>query len=130
MIAMSTMVLLKLLEKGEVKAQFMECGSILCNASLKPLKLNNHFQSVHDEKGTEIDINKKRAWFDHKATISVLEFTPPEKPIMEAWYEVSYIIDKTRALLNNGETLIKPATLKITELIPGKEAMKKIKQIS
>ena len=56
----------KVVEKGEVKAQSIECGSILCNASLKPSKLNNHFQSVHDGKGTEINMIKKRARFDLK----------------------------------------------------------------
>ena len=50
----------------------MECGSILCNASLNASKLNKHFQSVHDEKGTEIDMIKKRARFDQKGTFSVL----------------------------------------------------------
>ena len=60
----------------------MECGSILCNASLKPSKLNNHFQSVHDGKGTEIDMIQKTARFNQKGTLSVLGFTPPEKPIL------------------------------------------------
>ena len=57
----------------------------------------------------------------------MLGFTPPEKPILEASNEVSYIIGKTRPPSNTGETLIKPATLKITEIILDKEAMKKIK---
>ena len=48
---------------------------------------------------------------------------------MEASYEVSYIIGKTRASFNIGETLIELATLKITEIVLGTEAMKKIKQV-
>ena len=59
----------------------------------------------------------------------MLGFTPPEKPILEASCEVSYIIEKTRAPFNTGETLIKPATLKITEITLGKKGMKKIKQV-
>ena len=56
----------------------------------------------------------------------MLGFTPPVKPILEASYEVSYTIGKTRASCDTGETSIKPAKLKI---ILGKEAMKKIKQV-
>ena len=48
---------------------------------------------------------------------------------LAASYEVSYVIEKTKASFNTGETLMKPATLKITEIILGKEAMKKIKQV-
>ena len=73
---------------------------------------------------------KKRARFNQTGILSVLGFTPPVKPILEASYEVSYTIGKTRASCNTGETSIKPAKLKITEIILGKEAMKKIKQVS
>ena len=73
----------KVAKKGEVKAQCMEWGSILCNASLKPSKLNNHFRSVHDGKGTETDMIEKRGRFDRTGTLFGLEFTPPEKPILE-----------------------------------------------
>ena len=52
----------------------------------------------------------------------MLRFTPPEKPILEASIEVSYEIGKTRAPFNTRETLIKPATLKITEVISGKKS--------
>ena len=116
-------------EKDEIKAQWMECGSICCDASIKPSKLNNHFQSVHDGKETERDmIKKERARFNQKGTLSVPGRTPPKKPILEASYEAFYIIGKTRAPFI-GEILIKPATLKITEIILGKEAMKKTKRV-
>ena len=72
---------------------------------------------------------KKKARLDQKGTRSVLGFTPPERPILGASYEGSCIIGKPRAPFNTRETLIKPATLKITEIIFGKEAVKKTKQV-
>ena len=96
----------EVVENDEVKAQCMECGFIICNASLKPSKLNCHFLSIHDRKEMEIDMIKKKAWFDKKGTLSVLGFTPPKKPILEASYEVSQIIGKTRA-----PTMIQPIIL-------------------
>ena len=77
----------------------------------------------------EIDMIKKRARFDQKGTFYLLGFTQPEKPILEASHEVSYTIGKARPPLSTGKTLITQATLKITEIILGKEAMKKIKQV-
>ena len=77
----------------------------------------------------EIDMNKKRAWFDQTGTLFVLGFTAPEKLILEAFYEVLHTIGKTRAPFNSGETLIKPTTLKISEIFLGQEAIKKIKQV-
>ena len=59
----------------------------------------------------------------------MMGFTPPEKPILNASCEVSFVIGKTRAPFNTGETLMKPATLKITEIILGKKTIKKIKQV-
>ena len=56
----------EVVENDEVKAQCMECDFILCNASIKPSELNCHFLSIHDGKGTEIDMIKKKAWFDKK----------------------------------------------------------------
>lgn len=67
----------------------------------------------------------KRARFDEWATLPVLGFVPMNKPILTASYEVAYLIAKQ----GKPHTLIKPAVLKMVNIMMGKAAEVKLSQI-
>ncbi|XP_070409501.1 protein FAM200C-like isoform X1 [Nothobranchius furzeri] len=71
----------------------------------------------------------KRARLDEKATLPALGFVPINKPILTASYEVAYLIAKQGKPHTIGETLVKPAALKMANLILGTAAEGKLSQI-
>ncbi|KAF2361054.1 hypothetical protein FHG87_008189 [Trinorchestia longiramus] len=71
----------------------------------------------------------KRARFDEKATLPVLGFVPINKPILTASYEVAYLIAKQGKPLTIGETLVKPAVLKMANIMLGEKTEVKLSQI-
>ncbi|KAM5138165.1 protein FAM200C-like [Mantella aurantiaca] len=111
----------------------MICNAKLSNSSLVPTKLKEHFLKLHGHgkyKNTTLaELKVKRARFDEKATLPVLGFVPINKPILTASYEVAYLIAKQGKLHTIGETLIKPAVLKMANIMLGKAAEVKLSQI-
>ena len=105
----------------------------LSNSSLAPAKLREHFLKLHGDgkyKNTTLaEFKVKRARFDEKATLSVLGFVPIDKPILTASYEVAYLITKQGKPHTIGETLVKPAALKMANIMLGKAAEDKLSQI-
>ena len=71
----------------------------------------------------------KRAKYDEKATLPVFGFVAIDKPILTAWYEVAYLIAKQGKPYPIGETLVKPAALKMVNIMLGKAADNKLSQI-
>ena len=71
----------------------------------------------------------KRAKYDEKATLPVFGFVAIDKPILTAWYEVAYLIAKQGKPYPIGETLVKPAALKMANIMLGKAADNKLSQI-
>uniref|UniRef100_UPI00358F5F6E protein FAM200C-like isoform X1 n=2 Tax=Myxine glutinosa TaxID=7769 RepID=UPI00358F5F6E len=115
---------------GSQHPQCMLCNVKLSNSSLSPAKLREHFKKLHGEgqyKDTTLDEFKlKRVRFDASATLPTLGFVPIDKPILTASYEVAYLIAKQGKPHTIGETLIKPATLKIANIMLGKAAENKL----
>ncbi|XP_054464244.1 protein FAM200C-like [Anoplopoma fimbria] len=110
----------------------MICNAKLSNSSLAPAKLKEHFLKLHDGKyknTTLAEFKVKRARFDEKATLPVLGFVPIDKPILTASYEVAYLIAKQGKPHTIGETLVKPAALKMANIMLGKAAEDKLSQI-
>ncbi|GAA6085212.1 protein ZBED8-like [Tachysurus ichikawai] len=105
----------------------------LSNSSLAPAKLREHFRKLHGDgkyKNTTLaEFKVKRARFDEKATLPVLGFVPINKPILTASHEVAYLIAKQGKPHTIGETLIKPAVLKMANIMLGKTAEVKLPQI-
>ena len=118
---------------GSQRPNCMICNAKLSNSSLAPAKLREHFLKLHGDgkyKNTTLaEFKVKRARFDEKATLPVLGFVPINKPILTASYEVAYLIAKQGKPHTIGETLIKPAVLKMANIMLGKEAEVKLSQI-
>ncbi|XP_040294297.1 protein ZBED8-like [Bufo bufo] len=111
----------------------MICNAKLSNSSLAPAKLREHFLKLHGDgkyKNTTLaEFKVRRARFDEKASLPVLGFVPINKPILIASYEVAYLIAKQGKPHTIGETLIKPAVLKMANIMLGKAAEVKLSQI-
>lgn len=104
---------------GSQRPNCMICNAKLSNSSLAPAKLREHFLKLHGkyENTTLAEFKVKRARFDEKATLPVLGFVPINKPILTASYEVAYLIAKQGKPHTIAETLIKPAVLKMANII-------------
>ncbi|XP_073504145.1 protein FAM200C-like [Phyllobates terribilis] len=118
---------------GSQRPICMICNAKLSNSSLTPVKLKEHFLKLHGDgeyKNTTLaEFKVKRARFDERATLPALGFVPVNKPILTASYEVAYLIAKQGKPHTIGETLIKPAALKMANLILGTAAEGKLSQI-
>ena len=71
----------------------------------------------------------KRARYDEKAILPVFGFVLIDKPILTASYEVAYLIAKQGKPHTIGEKLVKPAALKMANIMLGKAAENKLSQI-
>lgn len=117
---------------GSERPICMICNAKLSNSSLAPAKLKEHFLKLHgagEYKNTLAEFKVKRARFDERATLPALGFVPINKPILTALYEVAYLIAKQGKPHTIGETLVKPAALKMANLILGTAAEGKLSQI-
>ena len=118
---------------GSQRPQCMICNAKLSNSSLAPAKLREHFLKLHGDgkyKNTTLaEFKVKRARFDENATLPVFGFVPIDKPVLTASYEVAYLIAKQGKPHTIGETLVKPAALKMANIMLGKAAENKLSQI-
>ncbi|XP_040275822.1 protein ZBED8-like [Bufo bufo] len=118
---------------GSQRPNCMICNAKLSNSSLAPAKLREHFLKLHGDgkyKNTTLaEFKVRRTRFDEKASLPVLGFVPINKPILIASYEVAYLIAKQGKPHTIGETLIKPAVLKMANIMLGKAAEVKLSQI-
>ncbi|XP_073525434.1 protein FAM200C-like [Phyllobates terribilis] len=117
---------------GSQRPICMICNAKLSNSSLAPAKLKEHFLKLHGDgeyKNTTIaEFKVKIARFDERATLPALGFVPVNKPILTASCD-AYLIAKQGKPHTIGETLIKPAALKMANLILGTAAEGKLSQI-
>ncbi|XP_076055299.1 protein FAM200C-like [Oratosquilla oratoria] len=101
--------------------------------SLAPAKLREHFLKLHGDgkyKNTTFgEFKIKRARFDEKGTLPALGFVLIDKPVLTASYEVASLIAKQDKPHTIGETLVKPAALKMANIMLGKAAENKLSQI-
>ncbi|KAF2352879.1 hypothetical protein FHG87_016367 [Trinorchestia longiramus] len=79
---------------------------------------------------TLAEFTVKKARFDERATLPILGFVPIKKPILTASYEVTCLIAKQGKPHTIGETLVKPAVLKMANIMLGKAAEVKLSQIT
>ncbi|XP_044151372.1 protein ZBED8-like [Bufo gargarizans] len=118
---------------GSQRPNCMTCNAKLSNSSLAPAKLREHFLKLHGDgkyKNTTLaEFKVRRARFDENASLPVLGFVPINKPILIASCEVAYLIAKQGKPHTIGETLIKPAVLKMVNIMLGKAAEVKLSQI-
>lgn len=116
---------------GTQKPQCFLCGKVLANGSMKPAKLSEHLTSVHPGNTSDtLDIFRaKKARFEKAGTLSKLGFTPTQKPCLEASYKVAYRIARQKKPHTIAESLVKPCTLDIVELVCGADQRKKVEAV-
>ena len=110
----------------------MICNKVQSNDSLKPRKLKQHLHNVHQQHK-----DKSRGFFERHATVlkkmrldSSGTYHETNKNEIEASYHVALEIAKQKKPHTIGENLIQPCSLKIVELMLGKEEKKKIAAVS
>ena len=112
------------------RPQCMLCNNKLSNSILAPAKLREHFAKAHVSGKyagiTHDQFKQKRARFDEHASITSNGFVPVDKPILTASYEVAYLIGKHVKPHTIGETLIKPAALRMANIMLGTAAKDKL----
>ncbi|XP_076343931.1 protein FAM200C-like [Tachypleus tridentatus] len=107
--------------------------SVSCAAHSSPMRTPKHFKNKHGGRDAGNDIvtlRVKRARFDQVGTLPTYGFSPTEKPLLRASYEVAYQIAKSKKPHTIGEELIKPCALEMAKIVLGKEAEKKLQQVS
>ncbi|KAF2355415.1 hypothetical protein FHG87_013828 [Trinorchestia longiramus] len=119
----------------ETHLTHMICDGTPCCPSLLQMIMLHHlanlccreFDALNSRLVTVVMV--KRARFDEKATLPVFGFVPINKPVLTALYEVAYLIAKQGKPLTIGETLVKPAVLKMANIMLGEETEVKLSQI-
>lgn len=118
------------LERNEERPKCLLCSAVLSAESLKPNKLKRHFETVHKEHlGKPLsffekkcaELNQQRSYFKKAATVS--------DGALNASFEVSYLIAKTKTPHTIAETLIMPAVLKMAKAMGEEEVGRKFKAI-
>ena len=111
--------------------QCIICSIKLRNSSLVPTKLKEHCATHKDgNKNTTLaEFKVKRARFDSRATLPVLGFVPIDKPIITASYEVVHLVAKQGKPQSIGEKILKPAVMKMANILLGKDAEAKFSLI-
>ncbi|KAK3885513.1 hypothetical protein Pcinc_010254 [Petrolisthes cinctipes] len=118
---------------GTQRPQCILCSTLFSNANLKPSKLDEHFKNKHggrDAGNNIVTLIAKRARFDQAGTLPTYGFSPTEKSLLRAFYQVAYQIAKLKKPHTIGEELIKPCVLEMAKIVLGKEAEKKLQQVS
>ena len=101
------------------------------NDSLKPSKLKRFKELKHKENTDSVKTFKaKRACYDMRGTLPALGFCPTSQPLLRASYEVSLIIAKAKVPHTAGEKLIKPSTVKMAQILLGRNEAKRIDSVS
>ena len=91
---------------GTQKPQCFLCSKVLCNTSMKPSKLKEHFKNLHSNYSQD-ELLVKKPRFEKSGTLKSHGFVPTNKPILEASYRAAYRIGKNKMAHSLGETLIK-----------------------
>ena len=106
----------------------LPCGKVLANSSMKPVKpkeqLNaNHPGNVFDRRDTFL---QKKARFEISGSLDKYGFILTEKRLLVASYKIAYRIAKEKKPHSIAETLMKPCTLEITEIVCGSDQRRKL----
>lgn len=97
----------------------MLCNVKLSHSSFVLAKLREHLIKLHG-KGQYKDATLDEIKLNITAFLPTCNFIPVDKPILSAFYEVVYLIAKQGKPHTVGETFIKPAVLKMANIMLGK----------
>ena len=117
---------------GIQRPQCMICNAKLSNSSLALAKLNEHFLKLHGDgkyKDTTLAEFKLKSESDLMIQLLCLFLALYPLTNLTASYEVAYLIAKQGKSHTIGETLVKPAALKVVKIMLGKAAEANFSQI-
>ena len=100
---------------------------VLANANLKPSRSNEHFNNQHGGVKSGNDFNTlkiNRALFHKSVTLPKYEFSPVEKPLLHASYQVAFLYAKKNKPHTIAEELVKPCAMEMAKIVLGTEAEK------
>ena len=105
-------------------------NNILGNDSLKPSKLKRHKELKHKENTDSVEMFKaKTVRYDVRETFPALGFCLTSRPLLRTLYKVSLIIAKAKAPHTAGEKLVKPSTVKMAQILLGRNEAKTIDSV-
>ena len=113
-------------ENGVEKPLCLICNETLSAESLKPFKLKRHLNTKHAES-----LDKSIQYFERlrKSSKKQKQFTENFFTVNERYmrtsYEASYLIAKSTKPFSVGENLVLPATVKMSEIVLGKNMVTK-----
>lgn len=114
----------------EQRPQCVVCSEVLANESMKPAKLKRHLETKHLQLKTKDESHFKR--LATKLTSQQVDFqkyTTVNQKALQASFEVSFLIAKTKKPHNIGETLILPAAMKMVSIMQGEKYANVLKTI-
>ena len=104
-----------------------------CNDTLRPTRLQRHFQTKHFcHQDKPLAFFSKQERFTKKMKISSKETfcQSPSAEVVEAYFEIANMIAQAKKPHNIGETLIKPCMIKAASLVLGVASSNKLAKIS
>ncbi|XP_076043697.1 zinc finger BED domain-containing protein 5-like [Oratosquilla oratoria] len=121
------------LQRGDTEVpQCVICYKTLSNDGMRPSRLERHLRTSHPAL-----VDKPKAFFETKKdTLKRAKlddsgsFRQQSSKVVEASYEITMLIAKSKKSHNIGESLIKPSILCAAELVLGKDSANKLSQIS
>ena len=119
----------------KVKIECVMCGEKLANESMKPCKLKRHQSTKHPQtigKPREFFLRKKELVTSNRPQNIRDVFTKAgneNKQATVASFECALLIAKTKKPHTIGETLIKPACVKMVEIMCGAQVASKLKTV-
>lgn len=111
---------------GEQRPQCVLCYEVLANESMKPAKLKRHIATKQAQYQTNPIEFFKRKRNELNGQKLLTNKVVRDSKLLLASFEVSYLISKDKKPYTIGETLIKPATIKICEIVLGEDFANKI----
>uniref|UniRef100_A0A8C1S6R6 DUF4371 domain-containing protein n=1 Tax=Cyprinus carpio TaxID=7962 RepID=A0A8C1S6R6_CYPCA len=119
----------------KVRIECVICGERLANESMKPCKLMRHQSTKHPQtvgKPTEFFLRKKELVMSNRPQNIIDVFTRAgneNRQATVASFECALLIAQSKKPHTIGETLLKPACVKMAEIMCGAQAASKLKTV-
>lgn len=112
---------------GRRQTQCVECGLMLSNEALKPLKLKGHLETKHPTLARKpAEYFKRKENGQQMQEVSVVSLTGNSKCALKSSYLVSRLVSQSKKSFTIAEELILPAPVHMFHEMIGEAAAKKV----